>query len=198
MSEQENQTVETDSMNTTAIESEELINESTTNNEAGELSVKLTEMEKLQWELDQIKAELAAKNDQFLRKVAEFENMRKRVERERYMTIQLSRAEALNEFLPISDDLQRTLDSAKNLSVDDSFLKGVQLVAEKFENVLIKNGIEKINETGVPFDVNVHEALLRQPAPNAETPSGTVLQVFEAGYKMGERVIRHAKVIVSE
>ncbi len=198
MSEQENQTVETDSMNTTAIESEELINESTTNNEAGELSVKLTEMEKLQWELDQIKAELAAKNDLFLRKVAEFENMRKRVERERYMTIQLSKAEALNEFLPISDDLQRTLDSAKNLTIDDSFLKGVQLVAEKFENVLIKNGIEKINETGVPFDVNVHEALLRQPAPNAETPSGTVLQVFEAGYKMGERVIRHAKVIVSE
>jgi len=185
-------------MNTTAIESEELINESTTNNEAGELSVKLTEMEKLQWELDQIKAELAAKNDLFLRKVAEFENMRKRVERERYMTIQLSKAEALNEFLPISDDLQRTLDSAKNLTIDDSFLKGVQLVAEKFENVLIKNGIEKINETGVPFDVNVHEALLRQPAPNAETPSGTVLQVFEAGYKMGERVIRHAKVIVSE
>jgi molecular chaperone GrpE len=198
MSEQEKQTVETDSFNTTATLSEETSTESTNNNESGELSIELTEMEKLQLEMDQIKAELAAKNDQFLRKVAEFENMRKRVERERYMTIQLSRAEALNEFLPISDDLQRTLDSAKNLTVDDSFLKGVQLVAEKFENVLIKNGIEKINETGVPFDVNVHEALLRQPAPNAETPSGTVLQVFEAGYKMGERVIRHAKVIVSE
>ena len=198
MSEQEKQTVETDSFNTTATLSEETSTESTNNNESGELSIELTEMEKLQLEMDQIKAELATKNDQFLRKVAEFENMRKRVERERYMTIQLSRAEALNEFLPISDDLQRTLDSAKNLTVDDSFLKGVQLVAEKFENVLIKNGIEKINETGVPFDVNVHEALLRQPAPNAETPSGTVLQVFEAGYKMGERVIRHAKVIVSE
>jgi len=192
MSEQEKHSVDTATLN------EEMLNTSTTNNESGELSVELTEMEKLQMEMDLIKAELAAKNDQFLRKVAEFENMRKRVERERYMTIQLSRAEALNEFLPISDDLQRTLDSAKNLSVDDSFLKGVQLVAEKFENVLIKNGIEKINETGVPFDVNVHEALLRQPAPNAETPSGTVLQVFEAGYKMGERVIRHAKVIVSE
>jgi molecular chaperone GrpE len=195
MSEQDKQPLASDIY----IPSAEALNDKQqTESKTEELTVELTEVEKLQLEIDQLKLEVAAKNDQFLRKVAEFENMRKRVERERYMNISLAKAEAINEFLPVSDDLQRTLAIAKNLTVEDSFLKGVELVAEKFENVLLKNGIEKINETGVPFDVNVHEALLRQPAPNAETPSGTVLQVFEAGYKMGERVIRHAKVIVSE
>jgi molecular chaperone GrpE len=149
-------------------------------------------------EMERLKEEINQKNDQLLRKAAEFENMRKRVERERFMTIQLSKVEALNDFLPINDDLLRTLDSAKNLQIDDSFLKGVQLVAEKFENVLLKNGIEKINQTNVPFDVNLHEALMRQPSPSEDIPSGMVLQVFEPGYKMGERVVRHAKVIVSE
>ncbi|TNE70913.1 nucleotide exchange factor GrpE [bacterium] len=149
-------------------------------------------------EIEKLKEEVNQKNDLLLRKSAEFENMRKRVERERYMTIQLSKVEALNDFLPINDDLLRTLDSSKNLSIDENFLKGVQLVAEKFENVLLKNGIEKINEIHVPFDVNLHEALMKQPSPNADIPSGTVLQVFEPGYKMGERVVRHAKVIVSE
>jgi molecular chaperone GrpE len=195
MSEQDKQPLASDIY----IPSAEALNDKQqTESKTEELTVELTEVEKLQLEIDQLKLEVAAKNDQFLRKVAEFENMRKRVERERYMNISLAKAEAINEFLPVSDDLQRTLAIAKNLTVEDSFLKGVELGAEKFENVLLKNGIEKINETGVPFDVNVHEALLRQPAPNAETPSGTVLQVFEAGYKMGERVIRHAKVIVSE
>ncbi len=149
-------------------------------------------------EIERLKEEINQKNDQLLRKAAEFENMRKRVERERFMTIQLSKVEALNDFLPIYDDLLRTLESAKNLQIDENFLKGVQLVAEKFENVLLKNGIEKINQTNVPFDVNLHEALMKQPSPSADIPSGTVLQVFEAGYKMGDRVVRHAKVIVSE
>lgn len=158
----------------------------------------LSLVEQLQLENDGLKQEVASKNDQLLRKIAEFENMRKRVERERYATFSLAKAEALNDFLPINDDLQRTIESSKLIAVDESFLKGVNLVAEKFENVLIKNGVEKINEINVPFDVNVHDALLKQPAPNAQTPSGTVLQIFEAGYKLGDRIIRHAKVIVSE
>lgn len=158
----------------------------------------LSLVEQLQLEIDGLKQEVASKNDQLLRKVAEFENMRKRVERERFMTFTLAKTEALNEFLPINDDLQRTIESSKQISVDEGFLKGVSLVAEKFENVLIKNGIEKINEINIPFDVNLHDALLKQPAPNAETPSGTVLQIFEPGYKLGDRIIRHAKVIVSE
>lgn len=168
------------------------------NEEVHETKKEFSAEDQLKLEIERLNEELNQKNDLLLRKVAEFENMRKRVERERYMTISLAKAEALNEFLPINDDLMRTLDNAKNLTVDEGFLKGVQLVAEKFENVLLKNGIEKINETGVPFDVNVHEALLRQPSPDKNTPSETVLQVFEAGYKMGDRVIRHAKVIVSE
>lgn len=178
------------------MQTEETVEE--TSQVAEEQGKELSEVEQLQLEIEGLKLEVSSKNDQLLRKVAEFENMRKRVERERYMTIQLSKAEALNDFLPVSDDLQRTLASAVNLQVDENFLKGVQLVAEKFDLVLTKNGIQKINESGVPFDVNLHEALMKQPSPSADIPSGTVLQVFESGYKMGDRVIRHAKVIVSE
>mgnify|MGYP003717397391 CR=1 FL=1 len=70
--------------------------------------------------------------------------------------------------------------------------------SSKFEDILAKHGIEKIDETNVPFDVNLHDALLRQPATDEKTPSDTVLQVLERGYRMGEKVIKHAKVIVSQ
>ena len=72
------------------------------------------------------------------------------------------------------------------------------MVASKFDEVLNRYGVERIDDTGVPFDVNIHDAMLRQPAPDKKTKSDTVLNVLESGYKIGDRVIKHAKVIVSE
>merc|ERR1711974_437470 len=103
------------------------------------------------------------------------------------------KAEALQDFLPLNDDLLRTLDASKDSAVDENFLAGVEMVSGKFEDILAKHGIEKIDEINVPFDVNLHDALLRQPAPDEKTPSDTVLQVLERGYRMGEKVIKHAK-----
>ena len=146
-------------------------------------------------ELEQQVAEL---KDQLLRKAAEMENMRKRLQRERLQIFEQSRAASVESFLPINDDLQRTLDALHHSDADKAYLEGITMVAEKFESTLEKFGVERISEIGVPFDVNLHEALMRQPAPDDGTPSDTVLQVLENGYRIGERVLRHAKVIVSE
>jgi len=142
--------------------------------------------------------EIATLKDQLLRRSADMENMRKRQSRERVQWFEDAQVQALREFLPINDDLERALKAVEEQEVSESFLNGIKLVAEKFENVLKQYGMATIHETGVPFDVNLHEALLRQPSPNDQTPSNTVLMILEPGYKMRDRIIRHAKVVVSE
>lgn len=165
--------------------------------EMEELSDK-SEIEVLETQLNALQREVEAKNEQFLRKVAEFDNLKKRVQRERVQIYESAKIDALKAFLPINDDLKRTLEASEKMQVDDKFLEGIEMVAGKFEDALEKYGIERIDETGVPFNVDVHEALMRQPAPNDETESNTILQIMEPGYKMGDKVIRHAKVIVSQ
>lgn len=148
--------------------------------------------------IEELEKELALAKDSMLRKAAELENVRKRVQKERFMLREQVKAEALEDFLPLNDDLLRTLDASKDIEVEENFLAGVKLVSDKFSEILAKHGIERIDETGVPFDVNLHDALLKQPAPDENTASDIVLQVLERGYRMGERVIKHAKVIVSQ
>jgi len=149
-------------------------------------------------EIEALARDLADTKDRLLRKAAEFENMKKRVSRERIQLFEDAKIEALREFLPINDDLQRTLEAAEKTSVEDKFVEGVKMVADKFSEVLRKYGVEPINEVNVPFDVNLHDAMIKQPAPDNDTESNTVLQVLEPGYKINDRIIRHAKVIVSE
>lgn len=148
--------------------------------------------------IEQLENELASAKDGILRKAAELENVRKRVQRERVQLFEEAKAGALEDFMPIADDLIRTLKAAEESKIEDSFLEGVTLVAEKFQRVLEKHGVERIDETGVPFDVSLHDAMMKQPAPDDETGSDVVLDVIESGYKIGNRTIRHAKVIVSE
>ncbi len=148
--------------------------------------------------IEELENELAVAKDTILRKAAELENVRKRVQKERFQLREQVKAEALRDFLPLNDDLLRTLDASKESEVEENFLAGVEMVSNKFAEILAKHGIEKIDETGVPFDVNLHDALLKQPASDEDTPSDTVLQILERGYRMGEKVIKHAKVIVSQ
>lgn len=152
-------------------------------------------------ELDMIahlQAENARLSDTLLRKTAEFENIRKRMMRERMQLIEEAKFDALKAFLPVNDDLQRTLQAGQDQQIPASFLQGVTMVAEKFSGVLAAYGVEPIAEEGVPFDVDLHDALMRRDAGDASVEPNTVLQVLEPGYKVGSRVIRHAKVIVSE
>ena len=147
--------------------------------------------------IEKLEKELAEAKDSMLRKAAELENVRKRVQRERIALFEDAKVAALEEFLPISEDLKRALGASDGIEIEKSFLEGVKLVANKFEEVLTKYGVEVINEANVPFDVNIHDAMLKQPAPDKKTKSDTVLQVLENGYKIGSKIIKHAKVIVS-
>ncbi len=165
-------------------------------NESHEVSEEVKDEQELR--IEELEAELAVAKDSMLRKAAELENVRKRVQKERFQLREQVKAEALQDFLPLNDDLLRTLDASKDSAVDENFLAGVEMVSNKFAEILAKHGIEKIDDTDVPFDVNLHDALLRQPARDEKTPSDTVLQVLERGYRMGEKVIKHAKVIVSQ
>jgi molecular chaperone GrpE len=144
------------------------------------------------------KTELEVAKDTLLRRTAEFENVKKRMMRERMQLIDDAKIEALKAFLPINDDLQRTLGATKGQEIPAAFLEGVTLVADKFGSILSNYGVETIAEAGIPFDVNLHDALMRIPAPEKGMESNTVVQVLEPGYKLGEKIIRHAKVIVSE
>ncbi|WP_234571748.1 nucleotide exchange factor GrpE [Rhodohalobacter sp. 614A] len=148
--------------------------------------------------INELEEELERLKDSQLRKAAEMENMRKRMRREREQTFQSAREAALDAFLPINDDLIRTLQAMKENDADQSYVEGVQLIANKFEDVLEKHNVKRIDETGVPFDVDFHDAMLRQKAEDDSIESGTVLQVLENGYRIGDKTLRHAKVIVSE
>lgn len=149
-------------------------------------------------ENNELQQQLNEANDAHLRKAAELENYRKRVQRERSQIYETAKANALEDFLSISDDLSRTLEASKELDVNQTFLEGVTLVASKFDEVLKKHGVERIDEEGVPFNVDLHDALMRQKPQDDSIDSDMVLKVVENGYKIGDRTIRHAKVIVSE
>ncbi len=149
-------------------------------------------------EIARLEDELARTRDAMLRKAAEFENLKRRTQKEKLQLFEESRANAVSRFLPIREDLKRSVEASEGKELEKGFVEGLKLVLSNFERVLQDYGVEPIEETGVPFDVEQHDAMLMQPAPDASTESNTVIQILEPGYKIGERVIKHAKVIVSQ
>lgn len=179
-------------------EAEELsqeLEEALSNEEIDDTDELIIEQQK---RINELEEELKNVKDSQLRKAAEIDNMRKRLRREREQIFQTARKAALEAFLPINDDLVRTLQAMKENEADSSYVDGVQLIANKFEDVLDKHNVKRIDETGVPFDVDLHDAMLRQKPEDDSIESGTVLQVLENGYRIGDKTLRHAKVIVSE
>ncbi len=142
--------------------------------------------------------------DQLLRRAAEFQNYRRRSEADRADAERQGRTAVLLPVLEVYDDLRRSLDAARRVAHQDTgsagfdaLSQGVDLVYRKFEGILERLGVAAIETAGVPFDVDEHEAVLQQPAPNGE-PSGTVLAEVQPGYRLGDRVLRHAGVIVAQ
>lgn len=148
--------------------------------------------------IEELNEEISRMKDSQLRKVAEMDNMRKRLHREREQTIRFAKEVAIEDFLPVSDDLIRTLEVMEKNTPDSPYLDGVKMILDKFDSVLEKHGVKRIDEAGVPFDVNIHDAMLSQKPEDESIESGTVLHVVENGYLMGDKTLRHAKVIVSE
>lgn len=149
-------------------------------------------------EIIRLKEELDRTRESMLRKAAEFENLKRRTQKEKLQLFDQARADAVSRFLPIREDLKRSVEATEGKELEKGFVEGLRLVLANFERVLKEYGVEAIEETGVPFDVDKHDAMLIQPAPDESTESNTVLQVLEPGYRIGDRVIKHAKVIVSQ
>ena len=151
-----------------------------------------------QQKIHELQDELQEIKDNQLRKAAEMENFKKRLLRDRDQMSRMAKETAVEAFLPVYDDLLRTIEALETAEAGKAYLEGIRLVANKFEEVLHHFNVEKIDETGVPFDVDLHDAMMRQKPNDDSIESGMVLQVFENGYKMGDKTLRHAKVIVSE
>jgi molecular chaperone GrpE len=149
--------------------------------------------EPLQEEEPQIE-EQPVEDDRLLRLAADFDNYKKRVAREREEYVALANARLLAELLPVLDDLERALAAAEEHE-EVQLEEGVRLVHRSLAALLERHGVEPI-ETEGKFDPHIHEALLSQPSEEAE--SGSVLDVVQKGYRLGDRVVRPARVIVAE
>lgn len=144
--------------------------------------------------------EVTAERDSYLelarRERADFDNYRKRVERDMQSIKRESLATFLKEFFGPLDDMDRVLaESQKNHSFE-SLVTGVRIMEENFWRALAKAGVRRIDAKGKPFDPNMHEAMAAIPAP--DVPPNTVVEVYESGYKMDDHVLRPARVVVSK
>ena len=133
-------------------------------------------------------------DDRLLRLAADFDNYKKRAARERDEYVTHANERLVKELLPILDDLERALVAASEHE-EAALEEGVRLVHRSLASLLARNGVEEIATDG-KFDPHVHEALLAQPAEDRE--QGDVLDVIQKGYKLGDRVVRPARVIVAE
>lgn len=144
---------------------------------------------------DILKAELAAANDRNLRLMAEFDNFRRRSAREQLEIIETANGKLLEKLSEVLDNFERAF-SAENKAKDlETFEKGMQMIHDQFAKVLSDSGLEQIDPTGAEFDPNCHEALMQQPSE--EIPENHVVTVFMKGYKLKNKILKPAKVIVS-
>ena len=153
---------------------------------------------------DSLRNELTATKDRLLRQIAEFQNYRRRTEQEKNMLIQAGKAQVIQQMLELMDDFTRSIEAANLLEEQQesvppmyrSLKDGVVMVFDKFKGELERLGVEPIEAVGHPFNENEHEALMQQPAPD-NMEAGTVVEEIQKGYRLGDRVLRHSRVIVA-
>jgi len=150
----------------------------------------------LQAQIDALTAERASLYDKLIRRQAEFENYRKRVERERGELYQHGRDDVLLQFLPVVDNFERALSSLETSEGDAEALRhGVELIHKQFKDALSKFGLEAVEAVGQTFDPHVHEAVTTEATDKHK--ENTVIQEFQRGYRIGDRLLRPAQVKVA-
>jgi len=140
-------------------------------------------------------AELAAANDRLLRLQAEMQNLRNRTSREIADERKYAAMPVITDLLPVVDNIDRAIQSAEKSGEAETLLTGFRLVKQQLHTLLNRNHCELINPEGEVFDPHFHQAILQQPS--AEVPAGNVMLVAQPGYKLHDRVVRPAQVIVS-
>ena len=143
-------------------------------------------------ELEALKQERAEQEDRFLRLAAEYDNYRRRSQKEKESAWADSKAETAAAFLPVYDNLERAL---KQSTADEAYKKGVEMTMTQLKEVLTKLGIEEIPALGEPFDPNLHNAVMHVEEEGAG--ENTIVEVFQAGFRSGDKVIRFSMVKVA-
>ena len=143
-------------------------------------------------ELEALKQNLTDQEDKFLRLAAEYDNYRRRSQKEKESAWADSKAETAAAFLPVYDNLERAL---KQDTADEAYKKGVEMTMNQLKEVLSKLGIEEIPALGQPFDPNLHNAVMHVDDENAG--ENTIVEVFQAGFRNGDKVIRFSMVKVA-
>ncbi|MEE9450677.1 MAG: nucleotide exchange factor GrpE [Ignavibacteriaceae bacterium] len=147
-----------------------------------------------------VTAELEAKvnelKDKLLRKAAEFENYKRRTENDQFNLLSFAAESFITKILPVIDDFERSLDHISDTDSAEAIKEGIMLVYDKLLKILDEQGVKKIDSVGKPFNVNYHDALMQ--IKDDTVPAHTVVEEIEKGYMYKDKVIRHAKVIVSE
>lgn len=146
--------------------------------------------------IKELEEENAAVKDQYLRKAAEFENFRKRMLREKQEAIQFANRQLLLDLVHILDDFERAIKSAENSKEFDSFHEGILMIEKRLYDLLERKwGLKRLESVGQPFDPNKHEAITSEERPDHEV--SMVLEDYQKGYILHDKVIRTAKVKVS-
>ena len=157
----------------------------------------LTEEEQLRLQLAEAEEKMAELQDRYLRQAAEFDNYRKRTIKEKAELIKSAAEKLMVAELPVVDDMDRALENMEKGADAEACIEGFKLIVHKFKNILTQNGLEKIETDGQEFDTDYHEAIALIPAPSEEL-KGKILDCVQPGYKLGDKVIRHAKVAVGQ
>lgn len=144
---------------------------------------------------EELKEEIGKEKDKFLRLFAEFENYKKRTSKERMELFKTAGQEIMVSLLPVLDDFDRALKELSK-SEDREMFKGVELIKVKLRETLNSKGLQEVEvQQGDVFDAEMHDAITQIPAPNKKL-KGKIIDVIEKGFKLGDKIIRHPKVVV--
>lgn len=174
------------------IEQEEIKSEEPTNNESEESA----QLIKAEAKIAELETQVKEWNDKFLRKAAEFENYKRRTENDQFNLINYAAESFIIKLLPVVDDFERSMEHIDDIEGTKSVKDGIKLVYEKLLKLLSEQGVKKMQTKGEPFNVDYHDALMQKK--DDSVPPHTVIEEIESGYMYRDKVIRHAKVIVSE
>ncbi len=190
---QKNQETEVNQEQTEQVQEEKAAEETQSEEKAEELSAE----DKMQKELEEANQKVEEMKDKYLRLSAEFDNFRKRTLKEKAELIKNGGEKTISAILPILDDLERALANMQKADDVQAMYEGIDLITQKFLKALSQEGLQKMEPVGEVFDTDFHEAIALVPAP-AEDQKGKVLDCVQTGYKLNDKVIRHAKVVVAQ
>ena len=148
-------------------------------------------------ELNQLKSDLETYKDKYIRLIAEFENYKKRTLKEKIEYAKLAGSEVHISLLPVLDDFERAIKSINEATDIEALKAGVNLIFNKLKSTLESQGLKQINSIGEKFDSDIHEAITEIDAPKEEL-KGKVVDELEKGYKLNDKIIRYAKVVIGK